>query len=59
MRGRIQSGESSLEEMKIKLQQEESSRRELENNFKIQENAWKIEKASMLEKLKLVSYSES
>jgi len=39
----------SLEETRSKLKVEESKRRELENQLKVQENAWKLEKASMME----------
>ena len=41
--------DKSLEEIRSKLKAEESKRRELENQLKVQENAWKLEKATILE----------
>lgn len=49
--------DQKLQQVGQQLIAEESKRREVENKFKVQEIQWKVEKASLEEKLKVVCTS--
>jgi len=56
LKSKVSNLDSQLEKISGQLKAEESKSRELENRLKVKESEWKIDKAALEEKAKMVSF---